>query len=182
MDKIRRLYSNIETFFSNRPIATTIFLTILGTLLPTTIISDAKQLLIKKYQLTGYTIYAFLIFQLFTVLITVRFFRQKTTRRKILKKIYSLLDKLDNPFTRQSPTISGKQIVEDKYYDYEMIKSFKEYNDILTEVKQKYPKEFQDLEPLINNKRIHPGDWIPESELNGVKISLLQLRQRIDEK
>lgn len=61
-----------------------------------------------------------------------------------------------------------------------MAKSFDEFNEILSEVKSKWPTKFNDLKPLVNSKRLGAGDdWIPESELNGVKISFLQLKERI---
>lgn len=97
----------------------------------------------------------------------------------MIKVIESILHKLNNPFSRSSETLLGKQIIEERYYDYIMMRCFDDYNKILQQLKVKYRDEFDDLAPLINNKRIHPGDWIPESELNGVKLSLTELKHRL---
>jgi hypothetical protein len=96
----------------------------------------------------------------------------------MLKKINSAIIKLDSPFEYER-TISLHLVKKERFYDCEMIKSFTEYNKILSEMKLKWPKKFDDLQELINTKRIYGEDWIPESELNGVKVSFLQLRERI---
>lgn len=180
MKRIKHIYIRIETFLSNKPIATGILFSVLGLLasvIPLQSLLDSH--LTGYFTIAWYYLYTGLVIQFFTATICFMYFKQKAFRNRMIKVIESILHKLNNPFSRSSETLLGKQIIEERYYDYIMMRCFDDYNKILQQLKVKYRDEFDDLAPLINNKRIHPGDWIPESELNGVKLSLTELKHRL---
>lgn len=180
MTRIKRVYLRFETFLSNKPIATGILFSLVGLLvsvIPLQSLLDSH--LTGYFTIAWYYVYVGLVIQFFTATICFIYFKQKTFRNRTIKVIESILHKLNNPFSRSSETLMGKQIIEERYYDYVMMRCFDDYNKILEQLKVKYCDEFNDLEPLMNNKRVHTGDWIPESELNGVKLSLTELRYRL---
>lgn len=179
MNKLKQSYLSVEKYFSDKPFLTAIIISGIGLLIPITIVSGIRNALTDRYELPGYVIYAASILQLFTTTLSIHSFRQRSFKRRVIKMIDAILKKLESPFVRQSVTFSGKQVIEEKFYDYEMIRSFEESNDILAAVKARWGREFADMHSLTNSKRIHPRDWIPESELNGVKVFLLQLKERL---
>jgi hypothetical protein len=177
---LKSLYLKSEEFLAGKPIATAILFALIGLILSVIPLQFFSSMQVTgHYSIAWYYVYVALALQFFTSTICFIYFKQKTFRKRMIKLIESLLHKLNSPFSRSSETLLGKQIIEERYYDYSMIQCFEDHNRILVQIKSKYTTEFSDLKPLPNNKRIHPGDWIPESELNGVKLSLIELKRRL---
>jgi hypothetical protein len=134
---------------------------------------------LEFHKLNGVLVFVFCSFFLFTFLTTIVYFWDKRSRILFLKKINGCLIKLDAPVEvpYTSPFIKNTTIK--RVYNSEIIKTFSEYNQILNDLKRKWPKKFNDLEFLANSLNIPQGDWVEESELNGVRIAFLQLKERI---
>jgi hypothetical protein len=138
----------------------------------------AKDFLLY-HKLNEFFVFGLLSIQIFTCLTTILYFKGKSIRKEFLKKINGVLSKLNSPVVFESYSPFNKQIMEKRVFNSEILKSFDEYNQIIIDMKNKWPDKFFDLTPLTNTINIAAGDWIPESELNGVKISFLQLKERI---
>lgn len=170
---MKRLYLKLEQLGAKRPI----ILALIVACLPYTsniIIPDVIADFLLNHNLNKILVFGLLALQIFTLIITIIYFNDKNYKKQLLRKINGVLIKLDSPFETEYK-LRGKE----KFYDCDMAKSFDEFNQILFDVKSKWPNEFNDIIPLVNTKKNGGNDWIPESELYGVKNSFLQLKTRI---
>lgn len=170
---MKRLYLKLERLGAKRPVILALIIACLPYISNVIIPNEINSFLLN-HKFNRYIAFCLLTLQIFTFIVTIIYLKDKDSRKQLLKKIDGVLVKLDSPFETEYKS-RGKE----KFYDCEMVNSFNEFNQILSDVKAKWPNKFNDILPLVNTKRIGGGDWIPESELNGVKNSFLQLRMRI---
>ena len=175
---LKTIYFKIEKTVKERPF---LFWTITIILTSIPIVSWWSN--IKEAINNDYSVKGFVIIIIFLIPIVVQIFykiiKPQYFKKHIIKELESIKSKLDNSFDNETTDFTGKQKLVRKYFHFEILECFDNYNSIITKIKNKWPKIFGDLILREDKPKIRRGDWVPISYMQVIKSDVISLIKRI---
>lgn len=175
-----KIYYKIEKFAKEKPFLFWFVTTVIVASVPLLISfwERIKNLLKKDFFLKGYEILLIFLAPII-ILIIFKIFKPSAFKKGIIRELFSLKTKLDNPFEIERTTFKGTQKFTEKFYHYEILECFDNYNAIITKIKNKWPNKFDNLNLREEKPTIHEGDWVPISYMQVIKSDVISLIRRI---
>lgn len=180
MRLIKKVLAQLENFAKEKPFLfwlTTSLLTFLLGLIPL-----SQWTLIKPYliQYIEIPIYLFVVILVLMMLLSILFYLigRKAFARSYgenLIRLEALLKQLNSPFEIEESNFPAKGMSIRKFFPYEILGCFSEINEIITDLKEKYPDKFKGVTRLNNIPHTPINDWVPESEVQNMKSMVIKL-------
>jgi len=176
---LKAIYYKIEKFAKERPFLFWVITILITTSIPVVSWwSKIEELLTNSYSMKGYAIAIILLIPVI-LKILYEIIKPRPFKKNIIKELESIKSKLDNPFEHETTNFTGRSTIRNKYFHFEIIECYDDYNSIVTKVKKKWPKKFEDLKLREDKPKIHKGDWVPISYMQIIKSDVISLLRRI---
>ncbi len=175
---LKTVYNKIEKFAKEKPFLFWVITIIISSLPIVSMRSKIKEALSNDYSFKGFVIVIIFLIPI-VVQILYKIIKPKPFKKNIIKELESIKSKLDNSFEDETTDFTGKQKLVDKYFHFEILECFDNYNSIITKIENKWPKKFEGLKLREDKPNIKKGDWVPISYMQVIKSDVISLIRRI---
>lgn len=175
---LKTVYLKIEKFVKERPFLFGVIMVIASSIPVVSMWSKINKALSNVYSIKGFVIVIIFLIPI-VVYILYKIIKPKSFKKNIINELESINSKLDNPFDHETTDIMGKQKRINKFFHFEILECFDNYNSIITKTKNKWPNKFEDLKLREDKPNIKKGDWIPISYMQVIKSDVISLIRRI---
>jgi len=176
---LKNVYFKIEKFVKERPFLFGVIMVIASSIPIVSMWSKIHKVLSNDYSMKGFVIVIIFLIPI-VVYILYKIIKPKSFKKNIINELESIKSKLDNPLdVETTDRITGRLKPVKIFFHFEILECFDNYNAIITRIKNKWPKKFEDLKLREDKPNIIKGDWVPISCMQVIKSDVISLIRRI---
>ena len=128
-----------------------------------------------KVPISWILIVILVIIILWTTISSWKLRKVKNLKEELLKELRAIKAQLDNTHKQESADVFTKVKTATRYYHYEIIECFDQYNKIVEKLRQKWPNQYNELNILTERPKVPKGKLVYEDEMQIVKSNVVRL-------